>query len=425
VLVCRRIGREVPWTGDRDVWWHEAIATQPRTYETERTSPEDPYMVIYTSGTTGRPKGAVHVHGGFPIKGAQDMAHCFDVQERDVIFWFTDMGWMMGPWLFVGALTLGATAFCYEGSPDYPRPDRVWDMVERHGITVLGISPTAIRALIPLGTEWVTCHDLSSLRVLGGTGEPWNPEPWSWYFRHVGGGRCPIVNYSGGTEISGGITGCNTIRPLKVCSFVGPIPGMAADVVDEHGEPVRGAVGELIIRGPWPGMTRGFWNDPERYEATYWSRWPGVWVHGDWALVDEDGFWFIQGRSDDTIKIAGKRLGPAEVESAVVDHPAVAEAAAIGVPHPLKGESVVVFAVLRPGREPSDALREEIKDTVAAALGKPLRPDDVRFAADLPKTRNAKIMRRVIRARHLGQSELGDLSGLDNPAAIEAIARAR
>ncbi len=425
VIVCRRIGREVPWTEGRDVWWDDAVAGQPRTCETERTSAEDPFMLIYTSGTTGRPKGAVHVHGGFPIKGAQDMAHCFDVQEQDIIFWFTDMGWMMGPWLFIGALTLGATAFCYEGTPDYPQPDRVWEMVERHGITVLGISPTAIRGLIPRGTEWVTKRDLSSLRVLGGTGEPWNPEPWTWYFEHVGGRRCPIINYSGGTEISGGITGCTTIRPLKVCSFVGPIPGIAADVVDECGRPVRGTVGELVIRKPWPGMTRGFWRDPERYESTYWSRWPDVWVHGDWALVDEDGFWFIQGRSDDTIKIAGKRLGPAEVESAAVNHPAVAEAAAIGVPHELKGEVVVVFAILTPGQEPTDQLRESVKDTVAAALGKPLRPDDVRFVADLPKTRNAKIMRRVIRAKHLGQPELGDLSGLDNPAAIEAIGDAR
>ncbi len=424
VVVCRRIGREVPWTKGRDVWWDEAIADQPRTCETERTDPEDPFMLIYTSGTTGRPKGAVHVHGGFPIKATQDMAHCFDVQEQDVIFWFTDMGWMMGPWLFIGALTLGSTAFCYEGSPDYPRPDRVWDMVERHGISVLGISPTAIRAMIPLGTELVTRHDLSTLRVLGGTGEPWNPEPWSWYFRWVGGGRCPIINYSGGTEISGGITGCTTIQPLKVCAFSGPVPGMAADVFDEQGKPVRGAVGELVVTRPWPGMTRGFWRDQERYDQAYWSRWPDVWVHGDWATIDEDGFWFIQGRSDDTIKIAGKRLGPAEVESAAVGHPAVAEAAAIGVPHALKGEAVILFVVARPGHEPSDALREEIKDAVVAALGKTLRPEQVRFVGDLPKTRNAKIMRRVIRATHLGRSDLGDLSGLDNPAAIEEIARA-
>lgn len=425
VLVYRRIGRDVPWTEGRDRWWHEALDGQPRTFETERTDPEDPYMLIYTSGTTGRPKGAVHVHGGFPIKTSQDMAHCFDVGERDIIFWFTDMGWMMGPWLFEGALTLGATALCYEGSPDYPNPDRVWELVERYGVTVLGIAPTAIRALMPLGTEWVTKHDLSTLRVLGGTGEPWNPEPWLWYFEHVGGGRCPIINYSGGTEIAGGIVGCHTIAPLKPCSFAGPIPGIAADVIDEQGNPVRGSVGELAIRGPWPGMTRGFWRDPERYIESYWSKIPDVWVHGDWATVDDDGFWFIQGRSDDTIKIAGKRLGPAEVESAAVGDPAVAEAAAIGVPHPVKGEGVVVFVVLKPGIDPADSLRERVKDVVAAELGRPLRPEDVRFVRDLPRTRNAKIMRRVIRAKHLGATELGDLSGLENPAAIDEIAQAR
>jgi acetyl-CoA synthetase len=261
------------------------------------------------------------------------------------------------------------------------------------------------------------------LRVLGSTGEPWNPEPWRWYFEIVGGGRCPIINYSGGTEIAGGIVGCFTIRPIKPCSFSGPIPGMAVDVVDEAGRSVRGAVGELVIREPWPGMTRGFWKDPDRYLETYWSRWPGIWVHGDWAFVDDDGFWFIQGRSDDTIKIAGKRLGPAEVESVAVAHPAVQEAAAIGVPHELKGEAVVVFAVLRPNSEPEDRLRDEIKDLVAQQLGKPLRPEAVKFVRDLPKTRNAKIMRRVIRARYLGR-DLGDVTSLENPAAVEEIANA-
>ena len=423
VLVYRRLGREVPWSEGRDVWWHEAVARESDEAETERTSAEDPMMIIYTSGTTGRPKGAVHVHAGFPLKGAQDMAHCFDVQEDDTIFWFTDMGWMMGPWLFCGALMLGATAFCYEGSPDHPGPDRVWDMAERHRITVLGISPTAIRGLMRFGEEPVRRHDLSSLRVLGSTGEPWNPEPWRWFFEQVGGGRCPIINYSGGTEIAGGIVGCYTIRPLKPCCFSGPIPGMAAEVVDETGRPVRGEVGELVVRQPWPGMTRGFWRDPERYLDAYWSRLPDVWVHGDWAFVDDEGFWFIQGRSDDTLKVAGKRLGPAEVESAVVSLPAVSEAAAIGVPHELKGEAVVVFAILRSGFEPNDALREEIKDSVAQQLGKPLRPEAVRFVGDLPRTRNAKIMRRVIRASFLGR-ELGDVTGLENPAAVHEIARA-
>ena len=275
------------------------------------------------------------------------MAHCFDVKPEDTVFWMTDMGWMMGPWLISGALMLGATAFLYDGTPDYPAPDRIWDMVERHRISVLGIAPTAIRALLRAGDEWVTRHDLSSLRVLGSSGEPWNPTPWRWFTHVVGGDRCPIINYSGGTEISGGIVACNVLSPQKPTSFSGAIPGMDADVVDEQGRSVRGEVGELILRQPWPGITRGFWRAPERYEETYWSRLPDVWVHGDWALIDADGYWYILGRSDDTIKVAGKRLGPAEVESAAVTHAGIAEAAAIGVPDPLKGEHVVVFCVPR------------------------------------------------------------------------------
>src|SRR5439155_23773439 len=412
-----------PWSESRDLWWDEIVARQSGESDTEVTEAEDPFMIIYTSGTTGRPKGALHTHAGFPLKGTQDMAHCFDVQADATIFWFTDMGWMMGPWLFCGALTLGATAFCYEGTPDYPGPDRVWDMVERHRVTVLGISPTAIRGLMPHGEEPVKRHDLSSLRVLGSTGEPWNPEPWRWYFEQVGGGRCPIINYSGGTEIAGGIVGCSTIQPLKPCCFSGPIPGMAVDVVDENGRPVRGKVGELVIRAPWPGMTRGFWDDPERYLETYWSRWPDVWVHGDWAFVDDDGFWFIQGRSDDTIKIAGKRLGPAEVESVLVSHEAVAEAGVVGVPHEVKGEAIVCFVVLRPSHHASEPLRNQLSDLVARQMGKALKPERVLFTKDLPKTRSAKIMRRVIRATYMGK-EPGDLSSFENHAGVKAITAA-
>jgi acetyl-CoA synthetase len=423
VIVFRRVGREVGWNENRDLWWDQVVPLASAECETEQTDADDPCLLIYTSGTTGRPKGTVHVHAGFPLKCAQDMAHCFDVQSDDTVFWFTDMGWMMGPWLFCGALTLGTTALCYEGTPDYPGPDRVWQIVARHQVTVLGISPTAIRGLMRFGDEPLGRHDLSSLRVLGSTGEPWNPEPWRWFFEKVGGGRCPIINYSGGTEIAGGIIGCFTILPLKPCCFSGPVPGMAADVVDEVGNPVRGEVGELVIRQPWPGMTRGFWQDPDRYIETYWSRLPGTWVHGDWAYVDDEGFWFIQGRSDDTIKIAGKRLGPAEVESVAVSHPAVSEAAAIGVPHELKGEGLVVFAILRPEYQPAEMLRDEITELIVQQLGKPLRPEAVKFVLDLPKTRNAKIMRRIIRARYLGR-ELGDVTSLENPAAVEEIARA-
>jgi len=331
----------------------------------------------------------------------------------------------MGPWLIAGGLMLGATIVVYDGTPDYPDASRMWSMVERHKVTHLGISPTAIRGLMRSGEDPVKKHDRSSLFVLGSTGEPWNPDPWWWYFRNVGESRCPIINYSGGTEISGGIVGCTTWTPIQPGSFSGPVPGMDADVVDESGRSVRGAVGELVIRKPWPGMTRGFWKDgrgdDSRYIQTYWSRWPDVWQHGDWARVDEEGYWYIEGRSDDTLKIAGKRVGPAEVESAAVAHAAVSEAAAVGVPHEIKGEGIVVFCVLRPGRDASDALASEIKDKIAELLGKPLRPEAVRFVTQLPKTRNAKILRRVVRGAYLGKTDLGDLSSLENPAAVEEI----
>jgi acetyl-CoA synthetase len=377
-------------------------------------------MIIYTSGTTGRPKGAVHVHGGFPIKAAQDLAHTFDLTDRDSLFWFTDLGWMMGPWAIAGSLLLGARLVLYEGAPDFPGPDRLWSIVERHNVTHLGLSPTVIRALMAHGEEPVRSHDRSSLRVLGSTGEPWNPEPWWWYFREVGGGRCPIVNYSGGTEVSGGIVGGNVVGPIKPASFSGPCIGTAGDVVDDAGAPIRGRVGELVIRAPMPGMTRGFWRDRERYEETYWSRWPGLWAHGDWAEIDPDGFWYIHGRSDDTLKVAGKRVGPAEVESAAVGHPAVLEAAAIGVPHDIKGEAIVVLCVLRPGEVDDDGLRDAVARHVADDLGKPLKPEVVAVVRALPKTRSGKVMRRVIRAAWLGLDP-GDLSALDDPAAVDSI----
>jgi acetyl-CoA synthetase len=423
MLVHRALGREIPWARGRDRWWHEVVAAESDRAPAQPVEADRPCLIIYTSGTTGRPKGAVLTHGGFLMKTAHDFAYCMDVGQDDRLFWLTDLGWLMGPMAITAALFHGGTAVVFEGVPDHPRPDRLWALVERHRVSVLGLSPTAVRALMVHGPQPVEAHDLSSLRILGSTGEPWNPEPYRWLFEHVGKRRLPIINYTGGTEISGGILGCFPVAPIKPCAFAGPIPGMAADCFGENGEPVRGQVGELVITKPWPGMTAGFWRDPARYEETYWSRWPEVWVHGDWAYVDDDGFWFIQGRSDDTLKIAGKRLGPAEVESVLVGHPAVAEAGVIGVPHAIKGEAMVCFVVLRPGRTPSEALRDELSGRVTTALGKALRPEKVLFARDLPKTRSAKIMRRVIRATHLGRPA-GDVSALENPDAITAIADA-
>jgi acetyl-CoA synthetase len=427
VIVVPRIGDRAatPWNAQRDRWWDEAITSAGEDAAApplpDATDPETPYMLIYTSGTTGRPKGAVHVHGGFPIKAAEDLAHTFDLRRGDALFWFTDLGWMMGPWAIEGSLLLGATIVLYEGAPDFPGPDRIWSIAARHGVTHLGVSPTVVRALIPHGVDPVRAHDMSALRVLGSTGEPWDPDSWSWLFREVGRGRTPIVNYSGGTEVSGGIVGCNLLSPIRPASFNGPCPGMAADVVGPDGEPVRGDVGELVIRRPHPGQTRGFWNDPERYLDTYWRRWPGTWVHGDWALIDDDGYWYIRGRSDDTLKVAGKRVGPAEVEAAATAHPSVVEAAAIGVPHEVKGEAIVVVVTLRRGETHDSELRASIAQRVVDDLGKTLRPEAVVVVPALPKTRSGKIMRRVVRAAYLGLDP-GDLSALDDPSTIAAIA---
>ncbi|WP_299427563.1 AMP-binding protein [uncultured Meiothermus sp.] len=418
LLVVRRFG-ETALT-ENEVAWDRVVPPQPSTAAYEPMGSMDPFMLIYTSGTTGKPKGTVHYHAGFPLKAAQDMAHLFDLRKGETLFWFTDMGWMMGPWAILGALTIGGTVLLYEGAPDYPDPGRLWAICEKHGVTHLGLSPTLVRALMPLGDEPVRKHNLSRLRMLGSTGEPWNLEPYLWFAKTVGRGRLPIINYSGGTEIGGGILGCTAWRPIKPMGFNTAVPGIHAEVLDSAGKPVRDEVGELAVMGPWPGQTKGFWNASERYLNTYWNRFENIWVHGDWAVLDREGHWIIQGRSDDTLKIAGKRVGPAEYESAAVEHPAVKEAAAIGIPHEVKGEAAVVFVVLRAGQTPNSQTEKSIGETIANRLGKALKPEKILFVSDLPKTRNAKVMRRVIRAAFLGQNP-GDLSALENPQAVEAI----
>ena len=441
IFVVIRLGTEVVMRSGRDITWEALLARgdraetgapdsgvleakpggpeagAPEAGGPEDTGAEDPLLILYTSGTTGKPKGIVHSHCGFPVKSAQDMAFGTDVGPGDRIAWLTDIGWMMGPWLIYGATLRGAAMVLYDGAPDYPGPDRLWAFCARHRVGILGVSPTLVRALAAQGDELPARHDLSSLRVFASTGEPWNPEPWWWLFRTVGGSRLPIINYSGGTEISGGILMGNPLLPLKPCAFPAPCPGIAADVFDEGGQPVRGAVGELVILKPWIGMARGFWEDPERYLATYWSRWPGVWVHGDWARVDGEGHWHILGRSDDTLKVAGKRVGPAEVESVLVGNGEVVEAAVIGVPDEAKGQAMIAFCVPAKGL---DGLEASLKRRVAEALGKPLQPERIFFVSALPRTRNAKVMRRVIRAAYLGEDP-GDVTALENPAAVAII----
>ena len=377
---------------------------------------EHPYLLTYTSGTTGAPKGVVHVQGGFLVSIAREAAYQADVHEGDAMLFATDMGWIMGPWTLVGAGALGAAIVFTEGAPDWPAPDRLWRTAEQERVTSLGLSPTLVRALLPHGDP---TSDLSSLRTFVTTGEPWNPEPYRWLFENVGGSRVPIINCSGGTEVGACFLSPTPIEPIKACSVGGPALGMAMDVVDDAGNSLvgTGEVGELVCRRPWPGMTRGFWRDPERFVETYWSRLPGVWVHGDWASVDEDGSWFLHGRSDDTMNIAGKRIGPAELESAAVGHPAVREAAAIGVPHEVKGETAWIFCCLLPDAQ---ATEQEVADHVARELGKAFKPDRIFFVEALPKTRSAKIVRRAVRAKALG-SDPGDLSSLENPESLDAI----
>lgn len=420
VVVVPYAGRDaVPMTGGRDVRWEELLEDSEPCEATD-TGSEDPVLLAYTSGTTGRPKGAVHVHGGLTVKLAEEGAFQGELGPGDRAMWVTDMGWIMGPWVVVAALANGATVVTYDGAPNHPGPGRIWEIAEKHELTFLGVSPTLIRALQPHGIDPARTRDLGSVRAFGSTGEPWNPDPWWWLFREVGGSRIPIVNLSGGTEIGACILSVNGLQGLKPTSLGGPALGMAAEVLDDSGRPVRGQVGELAVTAPWPSMTRGFWNEPERYLETYWSRFDDIWVHGDWASIDDDGFWYLHGRSDDTLSIAGKRVGPAEIESAAVALPGVAAAAAVGIPHPVKGETVAVFAVPAPGVDPTEELASAIADAVSDGLGKAFRPEAVRLVPDLPRTRSAKVMRRVIRSLALGE-EPGDLSSLENPEALERI----
>jgi acetyl-CoA synthetase len=410
------VERIVEWDRDTGLWDVELGPGQLTPLEVDS---EHAYLLTYTSGTTGKPKGIVHVQGGFLVSIVREVAYQADGHPGDTILFATDMGWIMGPWTVVGGGAMGCTLVFLEGAPDWP-PDRLWRLTEEERVSILGVSPTLIRALIPHGEP---SADLTSLRTIVTTGEPWNPEPYRWLFEEVGGARCPIINCSGGTEVGACFLSPTPAIPIKACSLGGPALGMAMDVVDDEGRSIRGEVGELVCRKPFPGMTRGFWRNPERYLETYWRRLPGVWVHGDWASVDEDGYWFLHGRSDDTLNIAGKRIGPAELESAAVAHPAVQEAAAVGIPHDVKGEVAWMFCVLTPGYTQSDELAAAVANAVAGELGKAFRPDRVLFVPALPKTRSAKIVRRAVRARVLAEDP-GDLSSVENPDALDLIAEA-
>lgn len=421
VIVHNNIDLPAPFDEKTDIYFEDIMKEQSTEYNAEIMDSEGEFMIIYTSGTTGIPKGALHVHTGFPFKSAKDMFFGFDVKENDRMFWVTDIGWMMGPWEILGITILGASMFIYDGALDYPFPERLYKIIDNHKISILGISPTLVRTLMQHDEDTIKKHDLSSLRIIGSTGEPWDPDSWMFFFDKIGNRRCPVINYSGGTEISGGILLGNVLKPLKPCAFSGPVPGMDADIFDEHGKSLKGEIGELVIKSPWVGMTKAFWRDTGRYLNTYWARWQNnIWVHGDLAMTDKDGLWYILGRSDDTIKVAGKRIGPAEVESLFSFHSAVFESACIGVPDAIKGEVIISFVVLNPTFLPSDKIKEELKEIIIENLGKPFIPKDIKFVKGLPKTRNAKIMRRVIKAVYLGKDP-GDLSALENPESIEEL----
>jgi len=430
VVVLRHLATGHGWAEGRDHWWHELVAGAPddcAAVPTEAMPADDPFLLIFTSGTSGKPKGVVHSHCGFPVKTALDLSICMDLKPEDRFLWMSDMGWLVGPILVFGGLLVGSTVVLAEGAPNYPQPDRLWRLIERHRVTYLGLAPTVARLSMSLGDEALDALDLSSLRVIVSTGEPWTPEAWQWTFERIGRRRVPLLNYSGGTEIGGILTG-TVIHPLKPCAFAGPVPGTGADVVDAEGSPVGpGKTGELVMRTPSIGQTRGLWHDRTRYLDSYWSRLPGLWVHGDFASRDADGMWYVHGRSDDTLKIAGKRTGPSEIEALLMATGLLLDAAAIGVPDPLKGTAVVCVCVPRPdiaGTMAETAAAATLKAAVVAGLGGAFKPADVVFVADLPRTRNMKVMRRVVRAAWLGE-ETGDLSTLLNPEALQALRTAR
>jgi acetyl-CoA synthetase len=382
--------------------------------DTEVMDAEDPLFLLYTSGTTGRPKAILHTHGGYMVGVGTTMRDVFGLREEDRWWCTADPGWITGhSYIVYGPLLLGATSFMYEGAPTFPFPNRWWSMIERNGITVLYTAPTAIRGLMRFGEAWPNRHDLSSLRLLGSVGEPINPEAWRWYHRVIGKERCPIMDTWWQTE-----TGMFMITPMPVTrlkpgSATFPFPGVKADVYSESGQPVGpGEEGFLVLKGPWPAMLRTIYNDPDRYRAQYWERFPGVYFTGDSARRDEDGYFWIIGRVDDVLKVSGYRLGTAEIESALVSHPAVAEAAAIGLPHEIKGNAIHAYVILKAGIEASETLNQQLIDHVGHEMGPIAKPERVTFVGQLPKTRSGKIMRRVLKARALGLPE-GDLTTLE------------
>jgi len=418
VVVVERASESISMHG-RDHAWNDLAAAAEPVRKAVPMNSEDPCLLLFTSGSTGRPKGCIHTHAGLPYKVAIEARHGFGLDQTGTLLWLTDMGWVMGAFVVAAAFANGATLAMYEGTPDWPSPDRLWAVASRLGATVLGVSPTLIRSLMSKGAQWPQAHELGKLKAIGSTGEPWNLDPWMWCFRHVGNEGVPIVNISGGTECGGSLLSGSVLLPVKPMSFCGPTLGVATDVVDVEGAPLRGDVGELVVRAPWPGMTTGLWRDSNRYLESYWHRYPGLWHQGDFAYTDPDGFWYLLGRSDDTVNVAGKRVGPAEIESIAASDPEIVEAAAVGVPDTVKGETIVLFVVL-PEDSEIEQVRARLLGRFRNELGPTLVPRLVLPVRELPKTRSGKIMRRLVRAMYLGEPP-GDVSSLENPGALDCI----
>jgi acetyl-CoA synthetase len=419
VIVCHRAEVAADWTPGVDHHWHELMAGASADGATASVDADSPFLLVYTSGTTGKPKGVVHTHCGFPVKTVLDLGICMDFRASDRILWMSDMGWLVGPILVYGTTLMGGTMVLAEGTPDYPRSDRLWQIVAEERVSYLGLAPTIARTFMSDPSFDAGRYDLQSLRIFVSTGEAWTPDAWHWLFAVIGKRRLPIINFSGGTEMGGILTSLVT-HPIKPGSFTRPVPGTDAAVFDEAGnEAAPGEVGELVMRRAPIGLTQGLWHDDKRYLESYWSTWPSVWHHGDFAVKDEDGFYYIHGRSDDTLKIAGKRTGPSEIEGLVLSTGLVKEVAAIGVPDPVKGTAIVCVCVPREAADRAGAV-DVISAAVVTGLGAAFRPKEVVLCADLPKTRNMKIMRRVVRASLLGHDP-GDLSSLVNPEAVEAL----
>ncbi|MDC4205164.1 MAG: acetate--CoA ligase [Candidatus Manganitrophus sp.] len=417
VVVVRRTNTPVEMQADRDFWWHDLMKTASDQCSAEALDAEHPLFILYTSGTTGKPKGIVHTTAGYLLGITVTARWIFDLKETDTYWCTADIGWVTGhSYVIYGPLSNGVTTVMYEGAPTYPQPDRFWEIIDKYKVNIFYTAPTAIRALIKMGEEWPKRHDLSSLRLLGTVGEPINPEAWMWYHQVIGKGRCPIVDTWWQTE-----TGAIMITPLpgaiptKPGSATLPFPGIAADVVNREGESVPANVGGyLVIKRPWPSMLRTVWKDPERYKKQYWSDIPGVYFTGDGARRDEDGYFWVMGRVDDVINVAGHRLGTMEIESALVSHSTVAEAAVVGRPDELKGTAISAFVTLETGNAPSDQLKEALRAHVVKEIGAIARPDDIRFTENLPKTRSGKIMRRLLRDIAAGRETLGDTTTLED-----------